>query len=94
MGTKKGQVRKTARRAYEPKKNKKAKGPRRPKVTVQYGAGNSMYVDRKGSDGRTVFPLTRIGGGVKGFGSYISDGPRDDAGFRFVLPKILRRRKK
>jgi hypothetical protein len=92
MGTKKGQVRKTARRAYEPKKKKKAKGPRRPKVTVQYGAGNSMYVDKKGSDGRTVYPWTRIGGGVKGFGSYISR-PWGDEGFKFFPPKIIRRKK-
>ena len=35
MGTKKGQVRKTARRAYEPKKNPYLKGPMKSRTNLE-----------------------------------------------------------
>ena len=64
------------------------------KVKVRYGAGNSMYVERRGTDGKRVKPLTRIGFGVLGFGSYVSRSIRGNSGYDFFPIKILKRGKK
>ena len=63
-------------------------------VKVGYGAGNSMYVERRGTDGKRVTPLTRIGGGVLGFGSYVSRSIRGNTGYEFFPIKILKGGKK